>query len=721
MIKSKNTKIWILAGLLLVIACGSAAYNLGLFEPPAAINQEPPVAKSQEPSTNASANIQSTSVNSKVAIVQSKTADVKDIKYDEIKAMVNEAVELAGGFSDLVKDGSTVVIKPNLVTMNDYCLPNWQGRPLAAEANGTTTDWRLAKAVVELVRKYNPTGKVYVMEGSSSDTKKVMEQLKYTPEYIPGVDEFLAIEEDSGAWHDYNSDGIVKVGLPNGLLHKEYYLNKKYKEADVLISLPCLKNHWNAAVTGSIKNVGIGATPGSIYGIDPANPGRNNMVNHETADLHKWIHDFYLCRPVDYVIMDGLQGIQNGPTPSYAISGTDRLEKDQMNMRLVLAGKDPVAVDTIESLVMNWDPQSVKYLELLAKDGAGITDTSRITVEGRQVDEVRKDFAGVIPAAGGAKVTDGTPPEVSIGGLSVKNGILSLSIDKAEDAVKAEVYVDGKLSGTAAADSFKEFRIDIGGTGKGTHEVRVWTFDRFLNRTENIMSVENDVDKAAAAVQKADYTALRAQTAPVVDGKGSDECWRTADWADINSLWLGEKPSPDDFSGRYKIVWTPEKLYYLVEITDDVLSGAPPDPLVDYYKYDTLELFMDEDRSGGDHAYSYNAFAYHISVDLNVADLGTDKKARLFNKHLKVSRTSSGNVYTWEAALDVYSDKYDENSDNNIPVVLSPGKQLGYALAYCDNDGGLDRESFIGSKDIPGSDKNVAWQNADVFGLLRLE
>ncbi|NLG83186.1 MAG: DUF362 domain-containing protein [Firmicutes bacterium] len=34
-----------------------------------------------------------------------------------------------------------------------------------------------------------------------------------------------------------------------------------FKEADVVIGLPCLKNHWHAAVTGGIKNLRIGATP----------------------------------------------------------------------------------------------------------------------------------------------------------------------------------------------------------------------------------------------------------------------------------------------------------------------------------------------------------------------------------------------------------------------------------------------------------------------------
>lgn len=105
-----------------------------------------------------------------------------------------------------------------------------------------------------------------------------------------------------------------------------------------------------------------------------------------------------------------------------------------------------------------------------------------------------------------------------------------------------QVYVDEKLAFTAPSDRFKDIRVNIGEAGIGTHEVRIWTFDRFLNRTEKVISIENDVDSAAAVEQKAEYTAFKAQTAPAVDGQGSDECWKTAGWADIDSLWLGNKP-----------------------------------------------------------------------------------------------------------------------------------------------------------------------------------
>jgi uncharacterized protein (DUF362 family) len=64
-----------------------------------------------------------------------------------------------------------------------------------------------------------------------------------------------------------------------------------------------------------------------------------------------------------------------------------------MNMRLILAGRNAVAVDTIEALVMKCDPKLVPHLTKLEADGLGTTDTAKITVVGKQVSEVAKPFA----------------------------------------------------------------------------------------------------------------------------------------------------------------------------------------------------------------------------------------------------------------------------------------------------------------------------------------
>gem|GEM_PF-2645273 len=216
------------------------------------------------------------------------------------------------------------------------------------------------------------------------------------------------------------------------------------------------------------------------------------------------------------------------------------------------------------------------------------------------------------------------------------------------------------------------------------------------------------------------YEASKASSIPQVDGLSSDECWEKAVWADINSLWLGLKPDALDFSGRYKIVWSKDRLYFLIEIIDDVLSDKHNNPLVDYYKDDTLEIFIDEDGSGGDHKYNYNAIGYHIAMDYNAVDLDRSGTPRLYNDHLIMKRTQNNNTYTWEIELKIYKDNYDESSNQNKSEELNSDKVMGFGVAYCDNDGGEDRESFIGSFDIPGNDKNLAWQNADVFSTIKL-
>ena len=139
-----------------------------------------------------------------VSVVQSNRASVQDMSYADIQDLVKQAVDLAGGLGDILKDGQTVVLKPNIYgrvyAVND--------QPMQPEANGLVTDWRVTKAVVELVRQINPSGKVYIMDGSAlGNTAENMAALKYTPLDIPGVDAFLAIESDSGAWQDTSSSG----------------------------------------------------------------------------------------------------------------------------------------------------------------------------------------------------------------------------------------------------------------------------------------------------------------------------------------------------------------------------------------------------------------------------------------------------------------------------------------------------------------------------------
>ncbi|MDO8368513.1 MAG: sugar-binding protein [Saprospiraceae bacterium] len=208
---------------------------------------------------------------------------------------------------------------------------------------------------------------------------------------------------------------------------------------------------------------------------------------------------------------------------------------------------------------------------------------------------------------------------------------------------------------------------------------------------------------------------------PLLDGRADDIVWQEAQWLPLDQVWIGAPVTPDDFSGRYKILWDENNLYVLAEITDDTLIDIHPDGLLNYWDDDCLEIFVDEDASGGNHQYNYNAFAYHIALDGRVVDIRPDSAFAYFNEHCTTRRITNGKTSIWEVAVKIFDgNKYEDDGDN-IPKMLKSGKEMGFALAYCDNDHSAERENFIGSTVVAGEDKNQGWIDAGIFGVLRLK
>jgi hypothetical protein len=215
-------------------------------------------------------------------------------------------------------------------------------------------------------------------------------------------------------------------------------------------------------------------------------------------------------------------------------------------------------------------------------------------------------------------------------------------------------------------------------------------------------------------------TAFKAAKAPTIDGTFTEPIWDRSEWLPLDQLWLGEAYTPRDFSGRYKVAWDEEALYLLVEIRDDSLHDAQPDPLKRWWDDDCVEVFVDEDNSGGEHQFNHNAFAYHVALDGHVVDMAPDQEPRLYDEHVKSARSFLANTKYWELSIKLYPDSYKDGARNKARK-LKLGEQIGFALAYCDNDGSEERENFIGSVEVPGEDKNQGWINADIFGTLELK
>lgn len=215
------------------------------------------------------------------------------------------------------------------------------------------------------------------------------------------------------------------------------------------------------------------------------------------------------------------------------------------------------------------------------------------------------------------------------------------------------------------------------------------------------------------------YTAPRATTAPVIDGV-ADTVWNKAAWAPIDVFWLGSQhPSAQDFSGRYKAMWDAGNLYLLVDITDDILFDATTNPLERYWDDDSVEIFIDENKNGGNHQYNTSAWAYHVSTLGDTVDFTNTTSVQLLNNHITVRRVSSGSKHLWEMSVRIYGENYSDNA-TNIPLTLFAGKLMGFSICYNDNDASAQRESMIGSVDTQGHKNDMGYKDASVFGSMRL-
>ena len=247
-------------------------------------------------------------------------------------------------------------------------------------------------------------------------------------------------------------------------------------------------------------------------------------------------------------------------------------------------------------------------------------------------------------------------------------------------------------------------------------------------------------------------TAEETTISPTIDGVMDNTLYDNAEWFDLKYLHVdnvsgNQNTFPDltDASGRYKAIWKDSKIYLAAEIIDDNLDYAPYDANGQpgqVFNGDVLEIFIDEDLSGGAHTKTHNAFAFHISPNGKVADqcgCGTagdydgssgDWNARLFNDIVSSAWTNEGNKYTWEAAIEVHNDNYNEDvSDHNETLTtLQVGQVLGFGIGYNDYDGN-GRDHLITSFPVPGDNndtygtpggRNVGWQDASSFGYLKL-
>jgi uncharacterized protein (DUF362 family) len=265
---------------------------------------------------------------------------------EQVLAAVRQAVELAGGFSDVIRPGMLVLVKPNLVAP-----------PASAEA-GACTSALVCRAVADRARALGARPVIAESAARGADTEAAYRVMGYEELRREGYEVV-----------DLKKDRTVRVQLAAGRILQEITTFELVTRAEAIVSVPVMKTHDQGQVTLSLKNLKGLVTDADKRRIHQLGmfEGAVDLVGH--------------FKPV-YTVVDGLIG-QEGVGPLMGLP---------VELGLILAGRDLVAVDATAGRLMGFEAEEVPITAAAANRGLGVLEAERIEVVGERVDAVRRRF-----------------------------------------------------------------------------------------------------------------------------------------------------------------------------------------------------------------------------------------------------------------------------------------------------------------------------------------
>ena len=261
------------------------------------------------------------------------------------------ALEAAGDWPARAIRDRRVLIKPNLV------------HPVDPEG-GATTHPEAVRCLVD-ASLASGAAEVWICESGRAEAKFAACGYDLFSEYGSGKVRLVDLETlphelasvPGGGW------AYQKMRVPSCVL----------EESPFLISAGKLKTHANTTVTLTQKNL-VGLLPERAYRSWRAPWLEGRFAIHERGVFPTVVDLARLC-PIDYALVEGVWGMEgNGPT-----DGTPR------DADLLVAGRNPVAVDRVCAQAMGFGEGEVQHLRYASALGMGPAGTDEIRLGGDPV------------------------------------------------------------------------------------------------------------------------------------------------------------------------------------------------------------------------------------------------------------------------------------------------------------------------------------------------
>lgn len=253
---------------------------------------------------------------------------------------VFNAMEMAD-WKQFIPSGADVSLKPNLGW--DKLIPGSISAPWVVEA------------VILTIRDH--VGEIYLVE---SDQEMVDVEKAF---HLARLDEVC--QNHGVKWINMSRGGFIRVQEPNRLILRDINIPEILARTE-LITLPVLKTHNKATITGAIKNQ---------WGcLETLRHNFHLVLSEALVDVNN------LVQP-RFAVMDGTVGLEgNGPK-----SGTPK------EMNVILASGNLVGLDAIAASLIGFDPYTIEHLVLCEKHGLGSMPDS-FDVVGVPILEVMEPF-----------------------------------------------------------------------------------------------------------------------------------------------------------------------------------------------------------------------------------------------------------------------------------------------------------------------------------------
>jgi uncharacterized protein (DUF362 family) len=268
------------------------------------------------------------------------------VKGPRAHETVYKALDLLGGFKDVVKDVTRIIVKVNFISTKTY-------------ETGVTTDPLVVEALIRKAKEF--VDEVFVVESDASMTNadKACKATGMLEVCERNDVKFVNLRREKER---------VQLEIPDPEVLRSITVPKIVVDS-AIIDAAKLKTHSETGVSLGMKN---------LFGLLP----EKLKFKYHLRNISKVVVDINSVLKPRLTVIDGF----------YALEGSGPVSGYPAKMDVIIVGKDIVAVDATGCRVMGINPSEIYHIRRAYEKGFGEMRQEAIEIVGSRLEEVARKF-----------------------------------------------------------------------------------------------------------------------------------------------------------------------------------------------------------------------------------------------------------------------------------------------------------------------------------------